>query len=433
MTQPAEPVDKSGKRKLRAVSSDDVPPLFDDHEPCWQDGLKKYKGRVTKSVANVELILSEHEDWKGKLVHDSFASRTQSVAGEDGKPLPCTEAGPWRDVDTTRTQVWLAQQYGIEVGHDTIDRVVESIAHRNCKHPVVDYLDGLNWDATKRLPSMLHRIFGTPDTPYYSAVAVMWMISAVARVRKPGCQADYVLVLVSPEQGLRKSTAIRILGKNWVADTAIPIGDKDALVNLQGVWIYEIAELSSVRGARDIEAVKAFVTSRCDHFRAPFERRTRDWPRHCVFAGSVNEQECLSDPSGNRRFWPVDCGPIDIAALEAEVDQLWAEADTRYQSGEPWYPTNQELNEDLRAAQEEHTAQDDWLEPVRKWLAGEYAQALLVNGITTGDVLSGPLSVDTAKITKAQTMRMATVLRQCGLVSRKVRIVHTIVRKFYVQ
>ena len=98
---------------------------------------------------------------------------------------------------------------------------------------------------------------------------------------------------------------------------------------------YELSELSSIRSARDIETVKGFVTSTIDHYRAPYERRTKDWPRQCIFAGSTNDHDCLNDSSGNRRWWPADCGQIDIDGLRDVVDQLWAEADARYQSNEP--------------------------------------------------------------------------------------------------
>ena len=240
MTQTADPPEtapkpKKGNGKLKVVHNG--PPLFDEREPTWEDDLKRGKYGVTKSIANIELILTEHEAWKDIIVHDSFASRTLAVKTEDGRVPPCTETGHWRDVDTTRVRIWLAEQYGIEVGADTIDSVIESIAHKQQRHPVREYLDGLTWDGTQRLPYFLSQYFGCPKTSYYAEIGKMWMISGVARVRQPGCQADYVLVLVSPEQGLRKSTAIRILGKGWGADTVIPIGDKDALQALRGVWI----------------------------------------------------------------------------------------------------------------------------------------------------------------------------------------------------
>ena len=437
---------KNGKSHVRIVEPGEGPPLFDDREPTWQDNLKRGKYGITKSIANIELILTEHDQWKGTIVRDLFASRTLAVKTEDGRVPPCTETGHWRDVDTTRVQVWIAQNYNLEVGHETIDRVVENIAHKQGRHPVREYLDGLKWDGVQRLPKMLHKFFGCDDTYYYEQIGIMWMISAIARVRQPGCQADYVLVLVSPEQGLRKSTAIRILGKGWGADTPVSIGDNFSLEALQGVWVLEIAELAALRGARDIEAVKAFVTSRCDHFRAPYERRTKDWPRQCVFAASTNDHDCLNDPSGNRRFWPADCGMIDIDGLKANIDQLWAEADSRYASNEPWYPTTRELHAELVAVQADHTQQDSWLQMVQEWLNDPYrtigvrpedkVRVYIENGITTAEALRGAISVTPERCDGKATTHMGKVLRECGLVPRMVRVATTgkcsRVRKYFV-
>jgi predicted P-loop ATPase len=65
---------------------------------------------------------------------------------------------------------------------------------------------------------------------------------------QPGCQADYVLVLEGP-QGIKKSTALRVLaGADWFTDHLADLRTKDApRLDLQGVWIVELAELVDIR------------------------------------------------------------------------------------------------------------------------------------------------------------------------------------------
>ena len=70
-----------------------------------------------------------------------------------------------------------------------------------------------------------------------------------------------------------------------------------------------------------------------------------------MFAGSVNRGEYLADETGNRRFWPVKCGVIDLEGLVADREQIWAEAVHLYQAwvkrGRPvgeclWWPSFEE-------------------------------------------------------------------------------------------
>src|SRR5206468_854923 len=85
--------------------------------------------------------------------------------------------------------------------------------------------------------------------------------------------------------------------------------------------------------------IKSFLTRPIDRYRPPYERRVKDVPRQCVFAGTVNEDTYLKDPTGGRRFWPVRCGsPIALYALKKDRDAIWAEARELYQAGHTWWP-----------------------------------------------------------------------------------------------
>ncbi len=106
------------------------------------------------------------------------------------------------------------------------------------------------------------------------------------------------------------------------------MGTKDSRLDLLGKWIIEISELAGMRRA-EIEKVKACFTARTDHFRPPYGRRAVDVPRQNVFAASTNDEHPFVDSTGNRRFWPVRCGRIDVDAIVRDRDQLWAETYNR--------------------------------------------------------------------------------------------------------
>lgn len=287
---------------------------------------------------------------------------------------------------------------------------IMQIAHEHEFHPVSEYLERIRWDRTPRICALAMAL-GAEDSPLNRAMLRKFMVSAVARALAPGCKADSVLILVG-RQGAGKSRYLSALGGEWFADTAMQIGDKDALLVLHTAWLHEWPELDSYRRARDQNAVKAFLTSRADTFRAPYERAARQYPRRCVVAASTNDDQFLADVTGGRRYWVIKVGDrIAVDAVERDRDQLWAEAVAAYRAGETWH-----LDETEEAAlctvQVDHEVTDPWDERVREFCAGR-------TEITVGEVLEA-LAYSVGQQTRAHQMRAADVLSRAGFQRRKV-------------
>lgn len=81
----------------------------------------------------------------------------------------------------------------------------------------------------------------------------------------------------------------------------------------------------------------------------------------CVFIGTTNNHDFLTDATGNRRFLPVECNAtvcndwMFTDDAEAHVEQMWAEAVHIYKTEHPTLVLNAELQEEARRLQEAHT------------------------------------------------------------------------------
>jgi len=303
----------------------------------WRARLRNTdKGKPLPDEANVDIALRNAPAIAGLVRYNAFSNRLEIT-----RSPPWREVSPgsqWSDRDDTALMQWM-QREGIQIrSAPSISRCVEAVAKDAEFHPVHDYLKALVWDGVPRISTWLVRYMGAKGTEeYLGAVGRRWLISAVARVMRPGCQADHALVLEGL-QGAGKSRTARALSvkAEWFADRLPDIHTTDAAIQLAGVWVVELAELAAVRKAEN-EAVKAYLSRTHDNYRPPYGRYRISVPRQCVFIGSTNESAYLTDRTGNRRFWPVACGDIDIEYLERDRDQMWAEAYQAFMNHEPWH------------------------------------------------------------------------------------------------
>lgn len=314
---------------------------------AWRSALIKSPetGAIKAVRENVVLALQCLPETKGKIAFNEFTNNVVKLADMPwGSP-----AGEWSEVDELLMGEWLCRKHWLpSMAQTTLVEATRMVAHRHQYHPVRKYLQGLKWDGQARLNDWL--IVAAVDKPeqlpgktakYLRRVGAWFLMGMVARAMRPGCKFDYMPILEG-EQGMRKSTVLNVLAGEWFADTGFVLGDKDTLQMLQGRWLYEISELDAMARA-EVTKIKAFVASKEDWYRASFDKRPKKYPRQLVFAGTTNEHQYLVDPTGNRRFWPVEVTRvIDTDWVAASRDQLFAEAWARVQQGERYFPTQRE-------------------------------------------------------------------------------------------
>jgi putative DNA primase/helicase len=211
------------------------------------------------------------------------------------------------------------------------------------------------------------QLLGVVDSEYVRAVSAKWMISAVARIYKPGCKADCALVLEGP-QGIGKSTVLRNLSFPWFTDEIAAFGTKDASEQTIGVWIVELSELEAVTRAADVAHVKAFMSRQRDRFRVSYGRRVQEYPRQCVFAATSNSSTWNRDETGGRRWWPLTCGKVWAEEIKMARDQLWAEARDRFFADETWHIDDPAVAKEAEQEQQAREPEYVWQQKVSGYL-----------------------------------------------------------------
>ena len=395
-------------------------------------------------LANAITALRYAPEWHGVLAFNEFSLQAVTLRATPWRKQVCSR---WIDVDDSLATEWLQREVGVFVGSNTVAEAVQSVARENSFHPVCDYLKNLVWDKVSRVDTWLMDYLGGTDSQFIRAVGSRWLISAVARVFRPGCQADHVLLLEGP-QGIRKSSALRALvGDEWFADHIADLGSKDSRLDLLGKLVIEMSELVSMRRG-EIEKVKAFLTARTDHFRPPYGRRAVDVPRQNVFAASTNEEQPFVDPSGNRRFWPVGCGQIDVDGIRRDRDQLWAEAYHRFKEGEVWWLDTAELNLLAQQEQDQRYEPGVWDDIILEWADDPRRREDLSNGITIpvapwdgsepgkvtiSDILIHAIGKDKDRLTQTDRNQVARCLTRDGWRQKQERQGSLRGKRFYVR
>ena len=390
----------------------------------WQKAAPDKPAKARNVLALVRR-LENTSAWQGAIRLNDL-----TAAFEVREPFPPTDTAPGlfrplrEQMDVLEAMLWFQANGCPTANKHAVFDTMAIVAHRNPHHPIRRYLDGLVWDGVARVSRLFQHYFNAemPDdddgeldrhVAYLEHISRCFLVSAVARVMEPGCKVDHLPVIVGM-QGGHKSKAIQALCPNlaWFTDDLSPnLIERDTKESLLGKWLVELAEIPHVR--KEAERVKAFFSRQTDRYRRAYDRSTADWPRQCVFIGSSNDLEFV-DPTGNRRFWPfhIGRGTIDVAAIVADRDQLWAEAAGLYRDGcEWWLPPKLELIAAERQAG--YVEEDIWDELLETWWQRPQNHD---RPFTLGEAMIGALEniAVAAEIPKQDQMRAAGCLKRLG-------------------
>jgi len=411
---------------LELVPPDLLPNEVDEN--AWRKDLIMVKH--TKKDTKEEFFLPEKKSQQNIYLFSRYSETTRGIfiLNEFSRRKMVVRCPPWekpnkfkprdiRDDDYARVCMEL-EKLGLAPTKDRAVSAIEAICHDRSFHPVQRYFNGLKWDREERLKRWLTYYLGATSEPekYLAEIGMKWMVAAVARIYQPGCKFDHMLVLEGGTD-IGKSAALRRLatfhGEEYFYDgmTFAKIGDKDTMQNIQGSMIIEFPELSSLQN-REVEDVKQWITIQEDRGRKPYGREPVVYPRQFVLAGSTNNSEYLKDATGNKRFWPVRCGPaLDLNALDADKEQLWAEAVYLYQHGYRWWISDDdELVNLTKEVQRKRMVSHPWEEAVLEYCIGRHT-------VTCNEILLKKIEKPLERIKRGDEMAIADILKMNGFIS----------------
>lgn len=387
--------------KLVAVE-DEIESSEEELQTATEMGLAQTKGG--NIICNVDNVLRAITTQYKKITFvwfDEFYGRT-FTNGPNGPR-------EWTDRDDIKLLVYMQRTLNMfKLRVDAIRQAVDLYAGERIRNAPKEWVKSLEYKGTNHLDGWLSACLGVDLNEYTIAAGKNWFIGMVARIMIHGCQMDNMLILQGT-QGIGKTNAMKILGGKWHVECNEPITSKDFKLIMPGNLIIEFSELESWRKA-EMTAIKQAITCADDRYRAPYERRSTDHPRHCVFVGTTNKDLILRDETGARRFWPITTGKINLKLLAEIRDDLFAEAYHRYKAGETWHEMPEEIT---RKEQEMRRQVDTWEDEINDWIKGQTDDGVRVGKIWT-DCLQGEIN----RLDKSTQVRIAACLSNLGYVRR---------------
>lgn len=294
---------------------------FTHKENSWKSNLViDDKGKIMNVINNYILYLENSCKYKKMLRYNDFTKQKEFEGRE------------FNEFDLNILYNDIERELHLST-HSKIDSAIMEIFHINKYNPIIDYLNGVEWDGQSRIESLFIDLLEADDTELNRYMTKTWFIAAVKRIFEPGCKFDNMIVLQGA-QGIGKSSICELISKNFSNNISLnEIGNKDLINKLNRTWIAVVDELDSFN-KKEMSNIKTFISNTKDTARLAFGKYAETYSRHCVFIGSTNDTTFLRDNTSlvERRFWVIKCNKntrdskIFDTLTPEYIDQLWAEA-----------------------------------------------------------------------------------------------------------
>jgi hypothetical protein len=384
-------------------------------------------GEILPEFINITTALGAPSFTGFELGYDTFRDEVMMTVGGRGE---------WVSFgDHHYTELWLGlvRRGFKELDYAKLKLAVYHVAMSNAFDSAQLWLNGLVWDGVGRVEGFMRDYMGTEDTEYARSISRYMWTALAGRVLCPGVKADMVPIYIG-KQGVGKSTAVAALSPAAEYFGDVSLADKDAEIGrkIRGKVVIELPELKGLKG-KDMEHIKALITRTAEDNRKLYKEYYSKYYRRNVFFGTTNEDEFLSDDTGNRRWLPIEvgvAGEVDVGAIVMDCKQLWAEAREIYLAQGVEYAVAENLG---RVAHEEYVLTDPWQPLIEEWLVTPRAIDGYIpekDGVIINDFITGVLKIEDRNISRREQLRVSSILKKVGYVSKVCRRTGRLVKRW---
>ena len=334
---------------------DDDQPKKESSHAWMKDLRRKANGDLENSLNNTSLIVMNDRRIRDSVGYNEFThdpvclkqirAPKISLASKPVSKRDRRLGRRWEDGDDISIQMILAGNaerggYECDMDRNKVESAVLAAGMQNPIHPVKTFIEDCHAKWCKKgrptgaLDAWVPEYLGCPDTPFHRQAGRMLLIAAVARIYEPGCKFDVMPVIEGPT-GSRKSSFWAKLFGGFVSELDCDLDKTDRVIEkLRGNWAVEMAEMAAAKKA-DSNMLKMRLSTASDTHRLAYAKREMEFPRQSIWVGTSNEDDYLTDPTSNRRFWvfrsPLNrFNPIDTDKLEKNLWRLWGAAYQAY-------------------------------------------------------------------------------------------------------
>ena len=275
--------------------------------------------QMLRPIHDMAAFVIENFEFRHNIVRDLYEYRRK---GSDN---------PWKLIDKRQLNsinCRIQDEGEIFVLSSYVKQRIESELAQDY-HPVRAYLNKVRgrWDGkTDYIVDFARRI---SSSDYCQRMVRIWLRAVVTQwlgADKQHANA-VMLLLISPQQGLGKSTLFTSMLPREIADYYTD----DFKINAKGNAYRKMVEFAIVSldefekiGRKQMPELKSMMQTLKPSFIGAYQKNFNQLPRIASFVGTTNERHVLTDRTGSRRFLILE--PDGIINVEGIVhDQLYAQ------------------------------------------------------------------------------------------------------------